>query len=102
MPTYIMLTALTSEGATPFTPIRIASRPSPTRSPGSAARWSPSTRSSGGPTFVTIVDAPDNETVAHFSVDLGPPGAAARIQTLPAISLDVLMAKLKGPDQLGR
>jgi uncharacterized protein with GYD domain len=51
--------------------------------------------------FVTIVDAPDNETVAHLSVDLGSRGTA-KTQTLPAISLDALMTKLKGPDQLGR
>jgi uncharacterized protein with GYD domain len=51
--------------------------------------------------FVTIVEAPDNETVAHLSVDLGSRGTA-RMQTLPAISLDDLMTKLKGPDQLGR
>jgi len=51
--------------------------------------------------FVTIVEAPDNETVAHLSVDLGSRGTV-RTQTLPAISLDELLTKLKGPDQLGR
>ena len=51
--------------------------------------------------FVTIVEAPDNETVAHLSVDLSSRGTA-KILTLAAIPLDELMAKLKGPDQLGR
>src|SRR5262249_62319319 len=51
--------------------------------------------------FLTIVEAPDNETVAHLSVDLGSRGTA-RIQTMPAIPLESLMGKLKGPTQLGR
>ena len=51
--------------------------------------------------FVTIIEAPDNETIAHLSVDLGSRGTA-KIQTLPAIPLEALTAKLKGEEQLGR
>jgi uncharacterized protein with GYD domain len=51
--------------------------------------------------FVSIVEAPDNETIAHLSVDLGSRGTA-KIKTLPAIPVESLVAKLKGPDQLGR
>ena len=55
----------------------------------------------GGYDFVTIVEAPDNETVAHLSVDLGSRGTI-EITTLPAIPSDDFRAKLKGPAQLGR
>jgi uncharacterized protein with GYD domain len=51
--------------------------------------------------FVTIVEAADNETVAHLSVDLGSRGTI-NIVTLPAISVEDLRAKLKGPKQTGR
>jgi uncharacterized protein with GYD domain len=51
--------------------------------------------------FVSIVEAPDNETMAHLSVDLGSRGTV-QIVTLPAISLESFQAALKGPHQLGR
>jgi uncharacterized protein with GYD domain len=51
--------------------------------------------------FVTIIDAPDNETVAHLSVDLGSRGTV-NIVTLPAIPIASLRAKLKGPKQMGK
>jgi uncharacterized protein with GYD domain len=51
--------------------------------------------------FVTIVRAPDNETVAHLSVDLGSRGTVS-ITTLPAIETAQLRSKLKGPAQMGR
>ena len=51
--------------------------------------------------FVSIVDAPDNETIAHLSVDLGSRGTV-QIMTLPAIPLERFEEALKGPHQLGR
>jgi uncharacterized protein with GYD domain len=51
--------------------------------------------------FVTVVEAPDNETVAHLSVDLGSRGTV-NIVTLPAIPIAALRAKLKGPKQMGK
>jgi uncharacterized protein with GYD domain len=51
--------------------------------------------------FITVIQAADNETVAHVSVDLGSRGTV-KIVTLPAISLAQLRAKLKGPKQMGR
>ena len=51
--------------------------------------------------FVTIVEAPDNETVAHLSVDLASRGTL-RIQTLPAIPLSALVDKLKSTAQIGK
>ncbi|MGA7761704.1 MAG: GYD domain-containing protein [Candidatus Binataceae bacterium] len=55
----------------------------------------------GGYDFVSIVEAPDNETVAHLSVDLGSRGTV-NVMTLPAISISELRKKLKGPKQMGR
>jgi uncharacterized protein with GYD domain len=51
--------------------------------------------------FVSVVEAPDNETIAHLSVDLGSRGTV-QIMTLPAIPLENFQAALKGPHQLGR
>jgi uncharacterized protein with GYD domain len=51
--------------------------------------------------FVTIVEASDNATVAHLSVDLGSRGTV-NIMTLPAIPVADLRAKMKGPKQMGR
>ena len=41
----------------------------------------------GGFDFVSLVEAPDNETVAYLSVDLGSRGT--------------VIAELKGPKQMG-
>jgi len=49
----------------------------------------------------TIVDAPDNETVAHLSVDLSSRGTV-KITTLPAIPVAQLKAKLKSTKQMGK
>jgi len=44
--------------------------------------------------FVNIVEAPDNETVAHVSIELGSRGSV-KIQTLAAIPIDEFIAKLE-------
>ena len=51
--------------------------------------------------FVSIVEAPDNETVAHLSVDLGSRGTV-NITTLAAIPTAEFRKKLKGPKQMGK
>jgi uncharacterized protein with GYD domain len=51
--------------------------------------------------FVSIIEADDNETIAHLSVDLGSRGTV-NITTLPAMSVAQLQEKLKGPRQMGR
>ena len=51
--------------------------------------------------FVTIVEAPDNETAAHLAIDLGSRGTV-NIQTLPALSLIDLRKVMKGPKQMGK
>ena len=50
--------------------------------------------------FVSVIEAPDNETAAHLSVDLGSRGTVNMI-TMPAMQVDAFLAKLKGPKQMG-
>ncbi len=54
----------------------------------------------GGYDFVTVLEAPDNETAAHLSVDLGSRGTV-NITTMPAMSIAALREKLAGPGQIG-
>ena len=51
--------------------------------------------------FISVIEAPDNETVAHLSLDLGSRGTV-KIMTLPAIPRQQFRDKLKGPKQMGR
>jgi len=50
--------------------------------------------------FLTIVEAPDNETIAHLSVDLSSRGTI-HIMTLPAIPIENFVQKLGDAKQLG-
>lgn len=49
--------------------------------------------------FLSIIEAPDNETVAHLSIDLGARGTV-NITTLPAIDIKTFISKLGGPSHL--
>ena len=51
--------------------------------------------------FITVIDAPNNETIAHLSVDLGSRRTANFI-TMPVIAIADLAATLKGPSHLAR
>ncbi len=51
--------------------------------------------------FVTILEAPDNETVAHLSIDLGSRGTM-EIMTFPALPITDLTRGLQGPEHLGK
>src|SRR5262245_63878433 len=51
--------------------------------------------------FISVIEAPDNETVAHLAVDLGARGTI-NIMSLPAIPGTQFRDKLKGPKQMGR
>ena len=51
--------------------------------------------------FLTVVEAPDNETIAHLSVDMGSRGSV-KVMSLPAIAIDSLVDKLQSPEQIGR
>jgi uncharacterized protein with GYD domain len=101
MPTYILLSTLTPEGRRTLhsDPDRLEQVNKEITDFGCkvAAQYAVL----GGYDFVTIVEAPDNETVAHLSVDLGSRGTV-HVMTLPAISISELRKKLKGPKQMGR
>ncbi|MBI4328333.1 MAG: GYD domain-containing protein [Chloroflexi bacterium] len=45
--------------------------------------------------FVNIVEAPDNETIAKVSVELGSRGTV-QIMSLPAITIETFAKKIKG------
>jgi uncharacterized protein with GYD domain len=53
----------------------------------------------GGHDFLTIVEAPDNETIAHLAIDLGSRGTVS-ITTLPAIEIEALEVRLEGAHHL--
>jgi uncharacterized protein with GYD domain len=46
--------------------------------------------------FVTIVEAPDNETVSSVSIELGARGSV-QMMTMPAIPLDTFISRLEKP-----
>lgn len=101
MPTYVLLTTLTGEGAQTLHahPDRLGAVNDDIAKIGCKVL---SQYAVLGPyDFVTVVEAPDNETIAHLSVDLSSRGTA-KILTLPAMPVTSLMAKLTGPDQIGR
>ncbi len=50
--------------------------------------------------FLSIVEAPDNETAAHLAVDLGSRGSVS-LMTLPAMHINEFIQKLKEPKQMG-
>jgi uncharacterized protein with GYD domain len=101
MPTYILLSSLTPEGSKTLhkDPERLDAVNKEISEFGCKVVTQYAVL--GGYDFVTIVDAPDNETVAHLSVDLSSRGTV-KITTLPAIPVVELKAKLKGPKQMGK
>jgi uncharacterized protein with GYD domain len=87
MPTYIMLSKLTDTGAE-----TIKKRPGRIREVNKevenlGAKIVAQYALLGPYDFLTIVEAPDNETVARVSVELGARGSV-KIQTLAAIPVD--------------
>jgi len=100
MATYVLLSSLTSEGGQTLHthPERLAQVN--TEIEGFGCTVVSQYALLGPYDFLTIVDAPDNETVAHLSVDLASRGTV-RIMTLPAISIESLVSKLGDQQQLG-
>ena len=45
--------------------------------------------------FVTILEAPDNETVSSISIEMGARGSV-QMMTMPAIPLDAFISRLEG------
>lgn len=94
MPTYVMLSSITDQGAETIK-----------KNPGRIKEVNKEIEALGvkvtsqyavlGPyDFVTIVEAPDNETVARVSAELASRGSV-KIQTLAAIPIDDFIAKFE-------
>ncbi len=101
MPTYILLSTLTPEGSKTLHqhPNRLEEVNKEIAEFGCKVTGQYATL--GLYDFVSIIEAPDNETVAHLSVDLSSRGTV-HITTLPAIPTSQLHEKLMGPKQMGR
>lgn len=101
MPTYILLSTLTPEGSQTLhkNPDRLEEVNKEITNFGCKVVGQYATL--GPYDFVSIIEAPDNETIAHLSVDLSSRGTV-HITTLPAIPAMQFRDKLKGPQQIGR
>ena len=101
MPTYVLLSTLTTEGGQTLHthPERMAQVNQEIKDFGCNVVSQYALL--GQYDFLTVVEAPDNETVAHLSVDLGSRGTV-KVTTFPAIPINDLVEKLKGPKQIGK
>jgi uncharacterized protein with GYD domain len=94
MATYILLSTLTDEGRKTVKekPSRIQEVNKEIESMGAkvVGQWVVL----GPYDFVNVVEAPDNETIARISLELGARGTI-QIMTLPAIPVEVLQARLR-------
>lgn len=95
MATYIMLTTLTPEGGKTVkaNPGRIREVNKEIEALG--AKVTAQYAVLGPYDFVNIVEAPDNETIARVSVELGARGTL-KVLTLPAIPIERFAKKVKG------
>jgi uncharacterized protein with GYD domain len=93
MPTYIMLATLSSDGVQTVknNPQRIREVNREVEQLGASvkAQWA----TLGEFDFVSIVEAPDEKTMARVSLELGSRGTA-KYETLPAIPIDEFIATL--------
>src|SRR3954465_484984 len=93
MPTYILLTTLTSEGVQTIknNPARIREVSREVEQLGATvkAQWA----TLGRFDFVNVLEAPDEETIARVSMELGSRGTG-RYETLTAIPVDDFIASL--------
>ncbi len=94
MPTYVMLSSITDQGAETIkkNPGRIKEVNKEIEALG--VRVTSQYAVLGPYDFVTIVEAPDNETVARVSAELASRGSV-KIQTLAAIPIDDFIAKFE-------
>jgi uncharacterized protein with GYD domain len=94
MPKYIMMSSLTDEGAATVkkNPERIKEVNKDVEALG--GKVLDQFAVIGEYDFVSILEAPDVETVARISVELGSRGSV-RIHTMAAISIDEFIARLK-------
>jgi uncharacterized protein with GYD domain len=94
MPIYIMLSTLTSDGLETIrnNPDRIVEVGDELKAMGVTVKdqWAVL----GDYDFVNIVEAPDNETVARASVEIGSRGSVSMV-TMPAIPVEEFIKSLK-------
>ena len=93
MPTYVLLSNLTDEGAKSLksNPKRLQEVNKEIEKFG--AKVTAQYAVLGPYDFVSIVECPDNETIARVSVELGARGST-RIQTLTAMTIDEFLETL--------
>jgi uncharacterized protein with GYD domain len=93
MPTYIMLASLTPEGVQTVknNPQRIKEVNNEVEQLGATVKGQWATL--GHVDFITIVEAPDESTIARVSLELGSRGTA-RYETLVAIPVDDFISSL--------
>ncbi len=93
MPTYVMLATLTPEGVQTVknNPSRIREVNDEVAQLGAkvVAQWA----TLGHVDFISVVEAPDDGTMARVSLELGSRGTG-RYETLPAIPVDEFIASL--------
>jgi uncharacterized protein with GYD domain len=93
MPTYILLTTLTPEGVQTLknNPARIREVNKEVEQLGASvkAQWA----TLGQYDFINVVEAPDEQTIARVSLELGSRGTG-RYETLTAIPVDEFIAAL--------
>lgn len=94
MPTYILLSTLTAEGRKTIKerPERIQEVSREIEAFGVKVLYQYAVL--GPYDFVNIVEAPDNETVARVSVELGSRGTV-QIMSMPAMPIDEFIANIK-------
>jgi uncharacterized protein with GYD domain len=94
MPTYILLTTLTAQGVQTLksNPDRLRAVNADVEELGCKVlhQWA----TLGPFDFVNVVEAPDEVTVARVSMALGARGSA-KLQTLPALSVEDLLSALQ-------
>jgi uncharacterized protein with GYD domain len=94
MPTYILLSTLTDEGAETlkYKPERLKKVNEELKALGAEVKEQYATL--GPYDFVNIVEAPDNATIARVSIELSSRGSI-RILTLPAVPIDDFIESLR-------
>jgi uncharacterized protein with GYD domain len=94
MPTYILLSNLTDEGAKSLknNPKRLQEVNKEIERYG--AKVTAQYAVLGPYDFVTILEAPDNETVSSISIEMGARGSV-QMMTMPAIPLDTFINRLE-------
>ena len=95
MATYIMLSTLTDEGRKTLKerPERLQEVNREIEAMG--ARVTQQFAVLGGYDFINILEAPDNETIARISVELGARGTVS-LTTLPALPVEAFTQMLRG------